>query len=363
MRMTWNQELGATTSEDATSSSSNIVLNEFLSVPSPPPSSSSSMEIEVTPLHVKNKHELDDRIVKHEEEHRYFLDGQPLKVSVTALVKIFADDFDKDRQLGLMFRKGSRIRSKKPSIYANMSAEAVDARWAASADEGTNLHKALEELAIKYSHKMDKINEVAFLSLMQEEFKKTNTVLEDHITVQLCKILYVLFCKWEVYRTEWVIVDAKNRIGGTIDLVLKSKEGDFLIVDYKKKVGDFRSTKQHHHNCRYPFENKPANKISEYQIQTSFYAHMLRTCYNLKVAHAAALVVAKDQVMLQELPLGDVTDAIRVYDSNERFKSDIKSWHSSDSMFQFPHLREPAFKSHFETIEEEFEKEEEDDTP
>ena len=237
-------------------------------------------------LENKNRHDNDDRISFDEKEHEYFIDGQKINFSVTAIIDKFFVEFDsgywaKRKAMEKLMRDGVAIDDKVLSAAIDEILNNWEEKRKDAAEKGTLLHEKIEDF---YNEKYYEEYPIEF-----SFFKKFHDKYPALIP----------------YRTEWRIFDTSASIAGTVDMVYKKNNGEVFIFDWK------RSTKLVDHqgnlllkDFKYGLEglsHVKDNSFNRYALQQNIYKCILESNYGAKVSSMNLLVLHpeyKDSVHL-----------------------------------------------------------------
>ena len=203
----------------------------------------------------------DDKTLTFDEaRHLYHYDGIPLE-SVTQFLKRFIPPFDRE--------KWSAHTARKKGI----SQDAVLSQWDASAyysqELGKRTHSFME--AIAYA-KMGK----GFATPPPRDFRET-------MIRGSCMRFWLAHPELIPIMPERKICVPAWRLGGTIDLLTKTPDGQIYLVDWKtnnaidtySKYGESLIHPLHHlDNCNF----------QQYALQLSLYAYMLEKRYGYQIA-------------------------------------------------------------------------------
>jgi ATP-dependent exoDNAse (exonuclease V) beta subunit len=184
----------------------------------------------------------------NEEEHKYTVNGKELK-SVTTLIDELFPEFDADKKAGDMSAKSGKDK------------EVILAEWKATADEGTLVHKEIENYiksAVRPTHSK---------ALMARYWCQTNT-FQDTL------------------HSEVRVFSEGLGIAGTIDLVVEKPHCPYLkprvtLVDWKTNAKIYKAcfgkggkgVISHIADCNY----------NKYNLQLSIYAYILEMEYGVIV--------------------------------------------------------------------------------
>ena len=101
-------------------------------------------------LEIKNRHKNDNRISFDEKEHNYFVDGQQVGFSVTAIIDKFFVEFDsgywaKRKAMEKLTRDGVVIDKKALTKAIDEILNKWEERRKDAAEKGTLLHEKIED--------------------------------------------------------------------------------------------------------------------------------------------------------------------------------------------------------------------------
>ncbi len=189
----------------------------------------------------------------------------------TTFIKRFYNEFD------------SAKIARQCSKYWGVSAVDIEGMWASngsvSALLGTTIHLALEHY-INYKQVGDKITKTRKNSgkdvsgnyaMPKHPFLKKTIQSLNRLTDKLDKSYKV-----EEVVAEALVTDSATGWGGLVDrLAILDKEKKIArIQDYKVNIGAEKEEK--HSKPKAPFSHLPANKLTKYALQLSFYASILK---------------------------------------------------------------------------------------
>lgn len=182
--------------------------------------------------------------------HKYTYNGEPLK-SVTTFIHNFYEPFKQD------------YWSKKKADDAGVPQEWILKDW---------------------QDKNDYANEVGNVThqWIEDYFNKIYQPLPENLDVihrinKFNKVFVKHLFKLEPIKFEVRIFSKKWKLAGTIDSIFLYK-GKIIIIDYKTN-GDFKDNdhpKGKYNKLFHPFDGYYKNHITEYSIQVSLYAAILR---------------------------------------------------------------------------------------
>ena len=137
---------------------------------------------------------------------------------------------------------------------------------------------------------------------------------------------------WKPYRVEWIIFNEEHNLAGTIDAVFYRKsnrtgENEYLVVDWKTvKDKDVRKQWDWGEKGGYPIHHMDTHKLSQFTVQLSLYAHILRALYNLDVVGIRAVCFTKTTMDEHEPPEIETGEMLRVFGDYNRFVGRVLAW-------------------------------------
>lgn len=236
----------------------------------------------------KNFHPRDSRISFRAEDHSYTIEGCDKKpVSVTTLIHHWFPAFDSDKIIDKMMRSANFSSSK----YSGKTKEQIKAEWEANGKEasskGTDMHADIERFFNEEPVLSPNCIEHQYFQRFWKEFQEKQP---DFVP----------------YRTEWIVYDEDKGLAGSIDFTLTNKQGDIIILDWKRskeiKMSNWFERGigclSHLDNCNY----------NHYTLQLNLYRHLLTTKYSKNVIGLAIVVFHPDNptYIMTQLPMIDV---------------------------------------------------------
>jgi len=235
-----------------------------------------------------------DKYVKespnYAQDHIYLIRGVPHTEkgykSTTTWLKQFFEEFDSD---GVIDQYYDRWQNNPNSKYYGMSKEEIKQAWEDNRDDaaikGTNMHLQFEMWAndepIEYVQELPQ-----FLKWIQDEQIKP-------------------------WRTEMTIYSPKYRIVGNVDLIAQDKNGDFIIVDYKRaepKEADFGK------KCKGPMSKYSHTDATKHALQLEIYKKILEELYGIKIKGLYNLYIKEDgEYIYKNRDIIDNIDEILAY--------------------------------------------------
>lgn len=248
-------------------------------------------------LAVVNAHPRDARISFEEESHTYTIDGtREGWTSCTTFIHTFFEHFDADAVIAKMMR-GKNWRESK---YYGMTAEAIKAQWAATAEEastaGTRMH-----LDIEHWYNADPIGNLAADDWVPQEGPEWD-------------YFQAFERKWRIphgfvpYRTEWLVFKEDIKLAGSIDMVYKKPSGKFAIYDWKRaKDMKYENPWQ---TGKDPLEHLPDTNYWHYSIQLNIYRTVLEELYGAEVDELALVVLHPNNASFQVIKVNRMEDEV-----------------------------------------------------
>ncbi len=230
-------------------------------------------------LESKNRHKNDNRISFDEKEHNYFVDGQQVGFSVTAIIDKFFVEFDsgywaKRKAMEKLTRDGVVIDEKVLTQAIDEILKKWEEKRRDAAEKGTWLHEKIEDF---YNEKYyeEYPTEFSFFKKFHDKYPALTP-----------------------YRTEWRIFDASVSIAGTVDMVYKKNNGDVFIFDWKRstKLVD-QQGKLLLKDFKYGLDglsHVEDNSFNRYALQQNIYKYILESNYSVKVSSMNLLVLHPD---------------------------------------------------------------------
>ena len=200
-----------------------------------------------------------------EDTHEYKI-GKKKLISVTQLLDKYTEDFDTDAIIDKMFEKSADkeiyIGPKRDII--GMTKEQIKTQWdinrISKSAYGTYIHNWAE-----YYGNVLIGNELEIQSIEPDLPEKKQVVK---------------FFKTEVYEIvsqELRIYSEELGTAGTVDLLLKDKDGKYCILDWKTNCGKDLSQREVQFNKYFkePIDNVPDTPFWHYALQMSIYRYMM----------------------------------------------------------------------------------------
>jgi hypothetical protein len=218
-------------------------------------------EIRVLKYELQNPHVRDSMLQYDDEKHTYCVNGMKMNISVSSFTHIHFSPFIDSVAI-------SNILSSEKMLcptyeYYGMNAVDIKNEWKKRAELGTILHYDIE-------------------SFYNGEFCENSSIEFQYFMNFVRDYSYL-----EVYRTEWRIFSEKVSIAGTIDMLFKDFNGNYVIFDWKRSkeismqdpdsiYSEFSITPELSHLTKC--------KFNEYSIQLNTYKYILEEEYGIVVS-------------------------------------------------------------------------------
>ena len=224
-----------------------------------------------------NGHPLDGRMRFDPEAHKYFFEDAPLQFSVTEVVSLVTEAFDKDWAIRLM-KKGQRW-PRAEYAFPDGTAwpdDRIKAFWELSGvhtrNRGTWMHYNIE----RHWNQLPPLERTA----QPERGHCVASVPELSHFHQFCADVLAP-AGVSPWRTEWRVCDPALSVAGSIDFVGRLADGSYCIVDWKRsQLKEVYGKKR----LLAPLQHLEAGRKMEYYLQLNIYRRILQTVYGLRVS-------------------------------------------------------------------------------
>ena len=218
-----------------------------------------------------NKHDRDSYIQFEEEEHKYFLNGKQISISVTGFIHHFFPQFDSDNMASRIALK--RCKPETSAKYANMTKEMILEKWkedgAKASGLGTELHRDIE----LYFNDINIENDSVEYSYFKNFLKSPH--MENLVP----------------FRTEWVIYDEELDLAGSIDMIFRNTlTNTYVIYDWKRSK-EIKFKNDYKENGFYPLEHVENCNFWHYSLQLNLYRYLLKKNYSLNISSMHLLIL------------------------------------------------------------------------
>lgn len=218
-----------------------------------------------------------------EENHKYFVKGEPIKKSVSKLIEPYKYPTDWDSVL-----RNSSIRSGRPE--SEIKKEWDDAAKL-GCDIGDVAHLFGENYLFNKDLKPSSGYEEAIVSFWES--------VPDHIVIVGLEI--------KMYHKEYMFA-------GTADILLYNTLNDtFIIADYKTNKDLYKNFASQ--KMRKPFQNILCSPLGHYKLQLSFYQILVEQVENVKVSKRLIVWIKPDGTF----------DIIETEDLTKELKHELKT--------------------------------------
>ena len=199
----------------------------------------------------------ENKLEFEESTHQYKVGDKKL-ISVTQLLNKYTEDFDADTIIDKMFEKSADktlyIGPKREIL--GMTKEQIKATWdinrISKSAYGTFIHKLAEDIG----NGLDVVIKLPEIEQVKKFFKTEG---------------------YEIVSQELQIYSEYLGVAGTVDLLLKDKEGRYCILDWKTNSGKDLSLREAQFSKYFkePINNVPDTNFWHYALQMSIYRYML----------------------------------------------------------------------------------------
>ena len=228
----------------------------------------------IVALKSQNPFPREDRVVFHERDHTYLLDGVTVPRSVTGLIHGFSSPFDPARAVRCM-KQGRNWDEKRAEMEAQRLGTTDDeimSRWRrngeAQSKRGQLLHHHAECI----------LNNVQIEEPHSPEFLQLRSIYRSLLLLGLTP-----------HRTELCIFHVGLRLAGQIDALFLDRDWKLVIVDWKR-IRDLKY-ENIHGSLHYPLDHLPDTNYWTYALQLNMYRYILETEYGLDVSRMMLAVV------------------------------------------------------------------------
>ena len=242
-------------------------------------------------------YEQDQFIDFEPDEHIYTYAGQERFLPVSSLIAYFFEEFD---ALAAAERKYARYH-----IPVEESLEQWDRIGRIASEVGTFVHLQTENYFQR--------------GFFEEVCHFTYNGKTEDISVEREKQHFLHFVedyKIRPYRQEWPVYDKELNIAGTIDLICRESDGEFIIYDWKrsgKVVNTQGAPIVEGFGGKRGFNgiNLPDTAFYHYCIQQNLYRYMLETYYGIHVKAMNLVVLCPDYPTYYIASVPKMDDVIR----------------------------------------------------
>lgn len=220
-----------------------------------------------------------NRLTFKESTHQYFVDGKPLKTSVSGLIKKFTPEVN--------FKEIAKAIDKRDALPSGATSELWKLKSDAACSKGTKVHYFGELYAFHRNIKPTCNQEKAIVAFWRD----------------LPKHIIPVFTELQMYHFE-------RMFGGTADIILYNTETKkFIIADYKTNEDLFKNFNEQ--KLKAPFHYKLNNAYNKYQIQFSLYQILFeQTGFEVE---KRCLIWLKNNATYEMFFTEDYTEPLKIY--------------------------------------------------
>ena len=225
-----------------------------------------------------------------EEKHVYFVDGKPLKASVSKLIKQFYKPFP-SKQKAEEIEKGMKTTGAVGK-YSGMSSKKILKQWKKINEESTTRGTRVHEFGEVYP----------FNRRLKPRCKQEEAIVK--FWEDLPNYLIPVTMELRMYHFELMF-------GGTADILLyNTLNNTFVIADYKTNKDLFKNYQGQ--TMTGIFKDKLDMPYSHYEIQLSYYQIMLEQIKKVKITQRIIVYLKLDGSYKMYQP-EDVTTKLRIH--------------------------------------------------
>lgn len=208
----------------------------------------------------------DDAIVFDEATHSYTVNGEKFQGSVTSFIGTFFEKFDDEAVSGRIARS-KRARTDTSYEYYGLSAQDIRRSWLQRRDQGTTLHRYIEDYYNKGQvHRGDQSAEFDQFLHWHQTFTSKNPDLEP-------------------FRSELALFSKEARLAGCVDMLFRRRDQPLhlVMVDWKR-CPEIKDQPFHKDQCaQYPLHRLGDCTLTKYALQMNMYRHMLQQATDYRV--------------------------------------------------------------------------------
>lgn len=160
-------------------------------------------------LESTNFHERDKFVEFIEDDHKYLIDGVPIKYSCTGLISSYFPPFEKNKVIDNILASEKYQTGK--SEYSGLDREEILIEWDKRRDLGTKLHAYIEFLINSRQKGIDRKEEDNIYDMNIDDIKielnQFNSFYEKYGSIL------------NFHRTEWIIYNKDINLAGSIDAI------------------------------------------------------------------------------------------------------------------------------------------------
>ena len=252
------------------------------------------------PCDVFDKHIVfDDHMMSNgERAHKYIIDGEEWKGSVTTFVHDFFPHFDAD----IVISKMMASKNWEISKYYGMSCDDIKEQWkkisTTASDLGTAMHASIEYF-------YNAVNEI-----------EKEVIINECITPEFGYFLNFekeIASKWMPWRTELRVFDRDLKLSGSIDMLYlspNSTQESPLLIMYDWKRSKEIKINNPYENGMFPLTHIPNTNFWHYHLQLNVYKALIERNTNYRIESMALGVFHPNQENYVSIPIKDMSTEI-----------------------------------------------------
>lgn len=235
-------------------------------------------------LAATNPHPRDNCIRFDELPHIYYVNSVKVDTSVTSFVHKYFPHFDAKRIAKMCVAKGKRETTK----YTNMTYEEILDQWEEnriqSTTAGTLLHKTIED----FYNGVEVSNDTPEFGY----FMNFNSTFKNELIP---------------YRTEWEVFHEELDLAGSIDMVYRDNDNNFMIYDWKRS----KEIKKNSNEYGYPpLDHLPNCNFWHYSLQLNVYKYILESKYDMNIKEMYLVVLHPDEFNYRRIQVPNLQEEV-----------------------------------------------------
>lgn len=226
-----------------------------------------------------------------EKDHKYTINGNPARMSVSQVIKKFEKPFNS--------KAIAEIVAKRDGFSTEEILEQWDFKRDYSCHKGSEFHKYVENFFNRKQISLDKTS-INFFFENNKNFKTQNSIKEYYEDVALLVRNFKNFYEWWkkehiLIKSEFVIGDPETGICGSIDnLSYNFIKNEFVIFDYKtnKEIKTKNPKGDKMTDC---LSHLQQCEFTKYSLQLSLYSTIMEKVTNFQVPNSYIIWVNGDK--------------------------------------------------------------------
>lgn len=221
-------------------------------------------------------------ILFFEKDHKYTINGNPAKMSVSQLIKKFEKPFE------------ANVIAEMVAKRDGFSVEEVLSQWDFARDyschKGSEFHKFVENFFNRKQTTIDKAGINLFFE-NKKSFKSDNSIKMYYQDIALLIRNFKNFYEWWkkehiLIKSEFVVGDEETGICGSIDnLSYNFVKKEFVMFDYKTNK-EIKMKNPRKEKLLYSLSHLDNCEFTKYSLQLSLYSTIIEKITNFKVPKA-----------------------------------------------------------------------------